>query len=159
MGNKVIDQFNNRWKTTLFLFTQLPTAFFLGIRILNCTRFESAISLPFTFRSKNPFKSVYFAAQTAAAEISTGVLAIIALDGRSDVVMLVKSVHSTFPKKATTNLIFRCIQGDKIQMAVKEAIEGSDGVEVSIETFGYNTDNEIVSSYIFTWYFRKKQKI
>lgn len=156
MGNVWVDKFNNRLKTSLFLLTQLPTAFFLGIKIANCTETESHINLPFTFRSKNPFKSVYFAAQTAAAEISTGVLAMIALNGRKDIIMLVKSVQCKFNKKATTDLVFICTEGDKIKSIVDKAIASDEGVEVEVESYGYNQSNEIVSSFVFTWYFRKK---
>ena len=138
------------------MLTQLPTAFFLGIKIANCTETESHINLPFTFRSKNPFKSVYFAAQTAAAEISTGVLAMIALNGRKDIIMLVKSVRCKFIKKATTDLVFICTEGYKIKSIVDKAIASDEGVEVEVESYGYNQANEIVSSFVFTWYFRKK---
>ncbi len=157
--SNVLVQFNTRWKTALYLMVNLPSAFFMGISILKCDEYTSEIGLPFTFRSKNPFKSVYFAAQSAAAELSTGVLAIIALDGNREVSMLIKAVKSEYVKKATTDLKFICGEGQKIRDAVSAALQTTDSVEVDVNSAGYNAQGQLVSTFIFTWTFRKKRNI
>ena len=158
-GSKVLAQFNTPWKTALFLMVNLPSAFFLGIRIVRCDFNSSEVKVPFSFRSKNPFKSVYFAAQAAAAEISTGVFAMIALDGNREISMLVKSVKGEFVKKASTDLSFISLEGQKMEAAVRQAVETAEPVEVEICSNGYNTNGEIVSTFFFTWTFRKKRNI
>lgn len=158
-GSKVLDQFNTRWKTALYLLVNLPSAYFMGIKIMRCDRDTSEVSVPFSFRSKNPFKSVYFAAQAAAAEISTGVLALVALEGNTGVSMLVKTVKGEFVKKATTDLSFICLEGAQMEQAVKTAVETGEPVEVEVCSTGYNQNGEVVSTFFFTWTFRKKRNI
>ena len=80
----------------------------------------------------------------------------IALNGRKDIIMLVKSVQCKFNKKATTDLVFKCTEGVIIKSIVEKAIASDEGMEVEVVSNGYNQSNEIVSSFVFTWYFRKK---
>ncbi|HND87824.1 MAG TPA: DUF4442 domain-containing protein, partial [Saprospiraceae bacterium] len=63
----------------LFLLWKLPAAWFMGIGVQHCEAGRAVVSLPYGWRSQNPFRSAYFAAQCAAGELSTGLLALAAL--------------------------------------------------------------------------------
>jgi hypothetical protein len=60
-----------RWVNTpplmrYFLFRRLPAAWFLGLRVQSCDGAQAVVRLNYGWRSRNPFRSIYFAAQCAA---------------------------------------------------------------------------------------------
>ena len=68
---KYLKQLSNPILQRLFLFAKLPSAFFMGIKVRSVTPSEAKVTVPYSWRSQNPFKSTYFAAQAAAAEMIT----------------------------------------------------------------------------------------
>ena len=72
----------------------------MGVKIQSVTNSSAIVSVPYGWRSQNPFKSTYFAAQAAAAEMSTGVLAMLALQGRGRISMLITNMQGNYSKKA-----------------------------------------------------------
>lgn len=84
----------------VYLFRRLPAAWFMGLRVLTCDRQAASVRLRYGWRSRNPFGSIYFAAQCAAGELSTGVLAMGAIAELGEPVsMLVAEVKAEFLKK------------------------------------------------------------
>jgi len=55
-----------------FLATKLPAAFFVGLRLKEINETQCSIGVRHSFFSKNPFRSMYFAAEAMAAEMSSG---------------------------------------------------------------------------------------
>ena len=64
---RFIRQIQNPVLQRLFMFAKLPSAFFMGVKIQSVSPKEAKVSIPYKWRSQNPFKSIYFAAQAAAA--------------------------------------------------------------------------------------------
>ncbi|MGB3545398.1 MAG: hypothetical protein WBA17_00375, partial [Saprospiraceae bacterium] len=59
---------NTPWKMRLaFFLRKLPTLFWWGVRVKSATEDRAEVTIPYTWRTQNPFKSVYFAAQAGAA--------------------------------------------------------------------------------------------
>ncbi|WMX12042.1 MULTISPECIES: DUF4442 domain-containing protein [unclassified Aureispira] len=158
---KYLKQLSNPVLQRLFLLAKLPAAFFMGVKVQSVSPQEAKVTVPYSWRSQNPFKSTYFAAQAAAAEMSTGVLAMLALQGRGKISMLITKMEATYGKKAVSTATFTCKEGDKIIAAVQKAIETGEGQEVSILTIGTQIDKngqEVeVSRFTFTWSFKVKQ--
>ena len=103
---------NNPFRVRLFLFLKLPSAFFSGVRVLTADEKICAVSVPYKWFSKNPFKSTYFACLSMAAEMSTGVLAMAHLYNRIPAVsLLVLKVQGNFNKKAVSRIVFICEEG------------------------------------------------
>ena len=76
----------------------LPAAF-AGLRIDEFDAGKCAVSLPYGWRTQNPFRSIYFAAQCMAAELSTGALAMLAIQSSNESVsMLVTNMSASFGK-------------------------------------------------------------
>ena len=150
---------NTNWKFRLFLFLKLPAAWFMGIRVKKVTKESGSVIVPYSWFSKNPFRSVYFAAQNAAAELSTGVLATAAIQGDVKVSMLVTKFEAEFFKKATSAITFTCEEGDTIFQAVEEAIATGEGRIVRIKTTGVQKTGEKVSEMYVTWSFKRKAEV
>jgi hypothetical protein len=144
-------------KFRFFLATKLPAAFFVGLRIKYLNEKSCGICIKHSWFSKNPFKSVYFAAEAMAAEMSTGLLAFGHIYLRKPKVsMLVVNMEANFIKKGTGRLVFTCSDGDAIGKAIEQAINTGEGVTIISESIGRNEANEIVASFKFTWSFKAK---
>ncbi len=140
-----------------FLATQLPAAFFVGLRLNKINQNDCTIKVRHSWFSKNPFKSVYFAAQAMAAEMSTGLLAFGHIYKRiPKVSMLVIKMEVNYTKKGTGNLYFTCNDGLAIQNAIEEAIQSCEGKTLVCHSIGKNESNETVAEFAFTWSFKAK---
>ena len=54
------------------LWAKLPLAAFAGLRVQRLDENGAEVTLPAGWKTQNPFRSTYFAAQAMAAEMSTG---------------------------------------------------------------------------------------
>ena len=143
----------------LFMLTSLPAALFSGIRIEQVDEHSAAISVRYTWFSKNPFKSIYFACLAMAAEMASGVLALVhTTDKHPTVSMLVFNMQASFHKKAVGKIVFKCNEGEKIRLAVEQAIATGEGVTCEALSQGYDEHQHLVAEFRITWTFKQKQK-
>lgn len=153
---KLMAQMASPWKIRLFFWQKLPSVFFWRVKVATITPEKAAIAIPFSNRTKNPFRSIYFASQAGAAELSTGLIALIATH-KNNVSMLVANMNAIFVKKATSTTTFTCTEGEKIFGAVKKSIETGEGQTVTVKTTGVQATGEIVSEFEFTWTFKQRK--
>lgn len=140
-----------------YLLSKLPAAFFCGIRIKSYNDHTCTTSVRYSWFTKNPFRSTYFAALSMAAEMSTGILAMGHLYGKKPPVsMLVISQEAHFLKKAIGYTLFTCTAGDEIAAAIQKAIETGVGQQITIAAHGENESGETVAEFLFTWSFKRK---
>ncbi len=156
-SEKFIHTAQNNFKFRLFMLKNLPSAFFSGLKVTEISEEKAVVSIPFKFLTKNPFKSVYFASQAMAAELSTGVLAMAQVYQRNpSVSMLVFDMKANFTKKATSKISFTCMDGLAIKNAVEQSIVTGEGVVVTAKSTGKDTFGDVVSEFYFTWTFKVK---
>lgn len=160
---KFIKDITSPMKQWLFLFAKLPAALFMGVRVRKVSTESVTVTLPYKWLSQNPFKSTYFAAQAAAAEMSTGVLGMMATQGHGKVSMLVVGMEAEFVKKANKRATFICNDGQKVFAAVQKAVETGEGQTIKMESIGTvpNPDGGapiVISRFYFTWSFKPKRK-
>lgn len=156
MQVQTVKMMQNKWKMFWYFLLHLPGAFFFGLKIVSITEAGSQVRIPHRWSTKNPFKSIYFAALTAAAELSTGVIALTSLDPRQ-ISMLVTRVEGQFLKKAKGPVLFECNQVQDMRKAVSTALEEAAGVKIMMHSTGRNKDGEIVAKFSFEWSLRRKQ--
>jgi len=147
---KVLKVLRSNWKFRFFLLKDLPSLFFWGIKIRYIDSGRAEIILPFSWRTKNPFRSIYFSALAGAAELATGLLVLQAVEGKN-MSFLVVGTKGNFIKKATTKTVFTCDEGKLINKAVEKAISTGEGEIFALRSTGYNTNNEAVAEFEFTW--------
>ncbi len=156
-GEKVRQAMLSPLKQRLFLWSKLPGAAFMGCRIDAFETVTTKVSLPMGWRSQNPFRSIYFAAQCAAAELSTGLLALYYVsNANKPVSMLVANMNAEFVKKATSRTVFTCVQGNDFKNAIERAILTGEGQTLTVDSIGVQMSGEIVSRFSFTWTFKVK---
>jgi hypothetical protein len=144
------------WRMRLYMLWKLPAAWFVGIRLRSLDEARCTVALPYRWRSQNPFRSIYFAAQCAAAEFSTGMLVLAALQERPPVSMLVVKMEGAFFKKASQTLHFTCEEGEMIHAAVQRAVETGEAQTLTVESQGTLPDGSVASRFRIEWSLRAK---
>lgn len=139
-------------KLNTFLIFKLPSAYLSGVRVKSITDKQCLVSVKHRWINQNPFKSMYFAVQAMAAELSTGALVMAHIQkSQTKISMLVFSNKSSFTKKATGRINFSCDDGDKIALAIQKAIETKEGQTCWMKAIGVNQNGEQVSEFEFEW--------
>ena len=151
------NQITNPVKFKLFTLTKLPMAFFSGLKVTTLEPNTAAVSVRFKWINQNPFKSIYFAVLSMAAELSTGVLAFAQIYKRNpSVSMLVVKLEAEFYKKAVGKIVFTCNDGNKVIAAIEETIVTKQGITVACTSIGKDEEENEVAKFIFTWSFKSK---
>jgi hypothetical protein len=149
---------NNKVKFSLYLLKKLPAAWFSGVRIVEANSQKCVASIPFKWLSQNPFRSMYFASMSMAAELTTGLLAMgYSWKNETGVSMLITGMNGSFHKKATGRVFFTCQDGLAIRQAIEKAISSGEPQQVTALSTGRNEENEIVAEFFFTWSFKLRK--
>lgn len=146
---------NNPVKFRLFMLSKLPSAFFAGVRLQECTNEKCVASVPFKWFSQNPFRSTYFACLSMAAEMSTGALAMAALY-QQPVSMLVIKVESEYFKKAVGITFFTCTDGHIFRSAIEATLRNGEAQTVRARSEGRNSNGDLIAEFFITWSFKAR---
>lgn len=141
----------------LYFLSKLPLALMAGLRLRELDERHAIVTVPYGWRSTNPFRSTYFAALAMAAELSTGALAMVATDlAPRPVALLIVGLTAGFEKKATATTTFTCEEGDKLAAAVARTVETGEPATAEVETIGRSPDGAVVARFTFTWSFKAR---
>ncbi len=146
-------------KINTFNLFKLPAVFFTGVRVKSISEETCVVSVKHRWINQNPFKSMFWAVQGMAAELTTGalVLAKIRATGKP-ISMLVANNNATFTKKATGRITFTCVDGAKIDEAITKTIETGEGQTIWMQSIGTNSNGIEVSTFNFEWTIKLKTK-
>ncbi len=137
------------------MLVKLPSVVFWKIKIKTLNLEKCEITIPFFWRSQNPFRSIYFAALAGAGELSTGLLCQLALAGKGKFSMLVVDFKAEFNKKADQKITFICDQGLELNELIA-SLKPQDTGKITLITKGINQDGESVAKFFITWSFKRK---
>ncbi len=135
-----------------WMLLKLPLGLFAGLRVRACGPDRCVTSVPYGWRTQNPFRSTYFAAQAMAAELSTGALVLLAAeDSGVPFSTLIVDMQATFGKKAADTTTFTCEQGSVVFGAMRDALATREARAFTVETVGRLPNGDEVSRFRFTW--------
>lgn len=142
-----------------FLRFKLPSAYLCGVRLTELNNELSKVTVKYKWITQNPFKSMYFAIQSMAAELSTGAIVIKKIkESGKPISMLVTHHSGSFTKKAVGKITFTCNDGLLIDTALKNTIETGEGQTITMKSVGIDEKGDQVSAYEFEWSVRLKTK-
>ena len=142
-----------------FTMTKVPAGAIAGMKLKHLDTQVCETTLPFKFLNKNPFKSIYFAVQSMAAELSTAAMALLAITGKDpSVAFIIVDLEAKFFKKATGKVTFRCEDGHDAFDAVDQCIATGEATTSKMKTVGTMADGTVVSEFYFTWSFKQRRK-
>lgn len=145
-------------KLNQFLLLKLPSAWLCGVRVLTITADNCRVGVKHKWINQNPFKSMYFAVQAMAAELSTGALVMAKIKNQDEKIsMLVAQNKSIFNKKATGKIVFECKDGHKIHKAIQETLKTGEGQTFWMRSIGKNEEGVEVSVFEFEWTLKVKR--
>lgn len=139
-------------KLNKFLIFKLPSAWICGVRVKTIGENHCITTVQHGWINQNPFKSMFWAVQGMAAELSTGVLVMqeIQQSGKK-ISLLVISNKAAFVKKATGKIAFSCQDDNNIAMAIDQTIKTGEGQTFWLQSKGVDEANELVSTFDFEW--------
>jgi Domain of unknown function (DUF4442) len=144
-------------KFRMFLFSKLPSAYFAGVRVKSFDEHRAEVTVPYKWFSQNPFRSTYFACLAMAAEMSTGLLAMLhTYNSKPAVSMLVTGLEAHYFKKASGITTFCCEDGDVLNAMINEAIATGESRSIKARSTGKNNDGELVAEFFIIWSFKAK---
>jgi hypothetical protein len=158
LNSKAIDYQKKMCNPIVFWFAmlaKLPSAIFWRLRVKTLSTEKCEVTIPYFWRSQNPFKSIYFAAMAGAAELSTGALCQLALAGRGKFSMLVVNFRAEYFKKANEKITFTCNQGLELFELI-ERMEVNGTGQLMMVSSGKSTSGEEVARFYVTWSFKRK---
>lgn len=138
-----------------FTFFKLPAAFFTGVRVQKIVEDSCSVRVRLKWANQNPFRSMFWAVQGMAAELSTGALLMRALsDTDLKFSMLLIETKATFSKKAVGTIVFECVQGKEI-LSLISAIK-KQPQQIWLHAKGIDQNGIEVSSFSFLWSIKAK---
>lgn len=153
---KLLANLNSPWKMRFFFLQKLPSLWIWGVRVKSVTPGRAEVTIPFNWRSQNPFRSTYFAALAGAAELSTGSLGLVAIAGRGKISMLVVKFEAQYFKKADGTVTFMCEDGEAIVAVIDRAIATGEGQQITAISTGRLPNGEVACRMHITWSFKAK---
>ena len=98
----------NKW-----MLFKLPAAWLTGVRILSISETKCEVKVRFKWINQNPYRSMFWAVQGMAAELTTGMLLTKSIqESNTNISMLLVGNKSNFYKKAVGKIKFICDQGE-----------------------------------------------
>ncbi len=156
--NKFQKLVNNGFLFRLYLLKSLPMAFIAGIRVAELTNEKAVTTVRFGWLTQNPFRSMYFACEAMAAEMSTGLLVLNGVYKSSPPIsMLIIENKAVYFKKAIGKITFTCNDGNHIMEMIDKAKLTGNAVNGDIKSLGLDESGEKVAEFIFTWSVKVKQ--
>jgi hypothetical protein len=148
-----------RVPTALWMWKTLPLAAFAGLRVVRLDGRGCSVGLPGGWRTQNPFRSTYFAAQAMAAEMSTGAPALVLVqDAPASVAMLVVSLRASYTKKLVGDGLFTFEDVAGMRAAIERAAGGDLPEAFAARSVGRDCSGEAVAEFEITWSFKRRSR-
>ena len=142
----------NRW-----MLFKLPAAWLTGVRLSLINEGKCEVKVRFKWINQNPYRSMFWAVQAMAAELTTGMLLTKSIqDSNSDISMLLVSNKSSFYKKAVGKITFVCDEGEIAKQLINSTIKNTTS-KASFKAKGYDEAGDQVSEFDFEWSCKKRK--
>jgi hypothetical protein len=141
----------------LGLLRSLPLAAAAGLRIVRLDDEGCEVALPGGWRTQNPFRSTYFAAQAMAAEMSTGAVAAVLVRGApASIAMLVTGMKASFTKKIVGESRFAFTEVAAMRAAVERAAQADEPQALLARSIGRTLDGVMAAEFEIAWSFKRR---
>ncbi len=142
----------NRW-----MLINLPAAWLSGVRLTFINEKKCEVKVRFKWINQNPYRSMFWAVQGMAAELTTGMLLTKSIqDSNANISMLLVSNKSSFYKKAVGKITFKSNEGEIAKQLINSTINNITS-RAWLKAKGYDEDGDIVSEFEFEWSCKKRK--
>ena len=136
---------------------KLPAAWLTGVRLSLINEGKCEVKVRFKWINQNPYRSMFWAVQAMAAELTTGMLLTKSIqDSNTDISMLLVSNKSSFYKKAVGKITFVCDEGEIAKQLINLTIQKTTS-KAWFKAKGYDEAGDQVSEFDFEWSCKKRK--
>ena len=141
----------NKW-----MLFKLPAAWLTGVRILSISDAKCEVKVRFKWINQNPYRSMFWAVQGMAAELTTGMLLTKSIqESNTNISMLLVGNKSNFYKKAVGKIKFVCDQGETAKELINLTKKNITH-KAWLKAKGFDETGDIVSEFDFEWSCKKR---
>ena len=141
----------NKW-----MLFKLPAAWLTGVRISSISDTKCEVKVRFKWINQNPYRSMFWAVQGMAAELTTGMLLTKSIqESNTNISMLLVANKSNFYKKAVGKIKFICDQGDTAKELINLTKKNITH-KTWLKAKGFDETGDIVSEFDFEWSCKKR---
>jgi hypothetical protein len=145
------------WNFKAYLVGKLPLAACAGLSLRRLDESGCEVGLPGGWRTQNPFRSTYFAAQAMAAEMSTGAPALVLVQGApASVAMILREIRAVFSKRIQGRSSFTFSDVAGMQAAVERAARSGESEVYTGRSTGHTADGALAAEFEITWSFKRR---
>jgi hypothetical protein len=145
------------WRFRAYLWVKLPLAACAGLSLRRLDDAGCTVGLPGGWRTQNPFRSTYFAAQAMAAEMSTGAPAmILAQAAPASIAMLLRGIEAGFTKRIQGPSLFTFEDVAGLNAAIAKAAASGESESYTGRSIGAGPDGVPASEFRVTWSFKRR---
>ena len=141
----------NKW-----MLFKLPAAWLTGVRISSISDTKCEVKVRFKWINQNPYRSMFWAVQGMAAELTTGMLLTKSIqESNTNISMLLVGNKSNFYKKAVGKIKFICDQGETAKELI-DLTKKNITHKAWLKAKGYDETGDMVSEFDFEWSCKKR---
>jgi hypothetical protein len=161
-GNERSERLRRRllrpWTFRTYLLAKVPLAACAGLKLRRLEEDGCTVSLPGGWRTQNPFRSTYFAAQMMAAEMSTGAPAMLLVEGApASVALILRDLRAVFTKKVVGASLYTFSDIPGMRDAVERAAAQPEETRYTARVAGTMLDGTPASEFEVTWSFKRRK--
>ena len=141
----------NKW-----MLFKLPAAWLTGVRISSISDTKCEVKVRFKWINQNPYRSMFWAVQGMAAELTTGMLLTKSIqESNTNISMLLVGNKSNFYKKAVGKIKFICDQGETAKELINLTNKNITH-KAWLKAKGFDETGDMVSEFDFEWSCKKR---
>lgn len=141
----------NKW-----MLFKLPAAWLTGVRVSLISETKCEVKVRFKWINQNPYRSMFWAVQGMAAELTTGMLLTKSIqESNTNISMLLVGNKSNFYKKAVGKIKFICDQGETAKELINLTKKNITH-KAWLKAKGFDETGELVSEFDFEWSCKKR---
>jgi hypothetical protein len=145
------------WSFTAYLVRNLPLAACAGLSLRRLDEAACTVGLPGGWRTQNPFRSTYFAAQAMAAEMSTGAPAMVLVHGApASVSMILRGLEAVFTKRIQGPSLFTFEDLAGLKAAIERAAASGVSESYTGTSIGRGPDGQAAAEFRVSWSFKRR---
>ena len=134
-----------------FLLFNLPAAWLTGVRVTAINDAKCEVKVRFRWINQNPYRSMFWAVQGMAAELTTGMLLTKCIqESKTNISMLLVGNKSNFHKKAVGKIKFICDEGENAKELINLTKQNNTH-KAWLKAKGIDESGDIVSEFYFEW--------
>ncbi len=145
------------WNFKAYLVWKLPLAAGAGLSLRRLDEGACVVGLPGGWRTQNPFRSTYFAAQAMAAEMSTGAPGMVLVRAAPfSVSMILRGIEAAFTRRIQGPSLFTFEDLSGLKAAIGRAAQSGESESYTGVSVGRGPDGEPAAEFRVTWSFKRR---